>query len=192
VSLRFDSRRKNPRRLPVAPATAIGDVGDTADMGRLRSEESPARELLIKLSRTAPAVLGRPSSSTVLSDGRPIREGCGLELLPPTIDERLLVAEWPRKVDMEVSVPEEMVESGRIYSTRSENPTRALDGGRAAKSSSELLSRNDGCDTDLLNLWPNANSLPSEGVEGALPARAGAGGFIIEVRSWEEIAPERR
>lgn len=137
----------------------------------------------MKLSRIAPAVLGRPSSSTVLSDGRPIRAGCGLELLPPTIDERLLVAEWPRKVDMEVSVSEEMVESGRMYSTLSENPTRALEGGRAAESSSALLSRRDGWEIDLLTEWPKIKSLPSDGVEGALPTRMGAGGFMIDVRS---------
>lgn len=121
-----------------------------------------------------------------------MREGCGLELLPPTIDERLLVAEWPRNVDIDPSVSEEMVESGRMYSTLSENPTRALEGGRAAESSSAALLRSEGCEIDLLKEWPNLNSLPSEGVEGALPARAEAGGFIIEVRSWEEMAPERR
>jgi hypothetical protein len=163
-----------------------------ADIGRLRSDGSPEMGLRMKLSKIAPAVLGRPSSSTVLSDGRPILAGCGLELLPPTIDERLFVAEWPRKVDIDVSVSEEMVESGRMYSTLSENPTRALEGGRAAESSSEPLSRSDGCETDRLNLWPNTKSLPSEGVEGALSAREGAGGFIIEVRSCEEMAPERR
>jgi hypothetical protein len=194
LSLRFDSSRKNPRRLAGTrvEVDATGEVGETADMGRLRSEGSPARGLLMKLSRMAPAVLGRPSSSTVLKDGRPMREGCGLELLPPTIEERLLVAEWPRNVDIDPSVSEEMVESGRIYSTLSENPTRALEGGRAAKSSSAPLPRNEGCEIDLLTEWPNANSLPSAGVEGALPARVGAGGFIIEVRSWEEMAPERR
>jgi hypothetical protein len=93
---------------------------------------------------------------------------------------------------MEVSVSEEIVESGRMYSTLSANPTRALEGGRAEKSSSEPCFRNDGCDIDLLNLWPKAKSLPSEGVEGALPVSDGAGGFMIDVRSCEEMAPERR
>jgi hypothetical protein len=195
LSLRLDSNRKKPRRLAgtrVALAPMVGDVGDTADIGRLRSESSPLRGLLVNMSKTAPAVLGRPSSSTVLSDGRPTRDGCGLELLPPTMEERLLVAEWPRNVDRLVSVSEEMVESGRMYSTLSENPTRALDGGRAADSSSEPLSRSDGCDTDLLKEWPKANSLPSDGVAGALPPRAGAAGFIMEDRSCEDMAPERR
>jgi len=93
---------------------------------------------------------------------------------------------------MEVSVSEEMVESGRMYSTLSENPTRALEGGRAASSSVLLLVRSDGCDIDLLKECPNTKSLPSEGVEGALSPRGGAGGFIMELRSWEEMAPERR
>jgi hypothetical protein len=79
-----------------------------------------------------------------------------------------------------------------MYSILSENPTRARDGGRAAESSSEILSRSDGCDTDLLKEWPNTKSFPSEGVAGALPERAGAGGFMMEERSWEEMAPERR
>ena len=93
---------------------------------------------------------------------------------------------------MDVSVPEDMVESGRMYSILSEKPTRALDGGRAAESSSGTWSRRDGCDTERLNEWPNANALPSDGVAGALPAREGVGGFMIEVRSWDEMAPERR
>lgn len=84
-----------------------------------------------------------------------------------------------------------MVESGRMYSTLSENPTRALDGGRAG-SSSETRSRRDGCDTDLLKEWPNTKSLPSEGVAGALPESEGAGGLMMVERSWEEMAPERR
>lgn len=84
---------------------------------------------------------------------------------------------------MEVSVSEEMVESGRIYSTLSANPTRARDGGRADRSSSESCFRNDGCDIDRLNLWPKAKALPWEGVEGALPVCAGMGGLMIEVRS---------
>jgi hypothetical protein len=96
LSLRFDSSRKKLRRLALIrgePATSMGETGEIADIGRLRMESSPERGLPMKLSSIAPAVLGRPSSSTVLSDGRPIREGCGLELLPPTIDDRLLVAE---------------------------------------------------------------------------------------------------
>lgn len=170
----------------------VGDVGDIADMGRLRSNDSPLSGLLMKVSSTAPAVLGRLSSSTVLSGVRPTLDGCGLELVLPTNDEKLFVAEWPRKVDMDVSVSEEMVDKGRMCSTLSENWTRARDGGRAAESSSEALSRRDGCETDLLNEWPNAKSLPSEGVDGALPERAAAGGFIMLERSWDEMAPERR
>jgi hypothetical protein len=94
LSLRFDWKKPRflvGRRGELGPV--VGDVGDKADMGRLRSDGSPPSGLLMKLSSTAPAVLGRPSSSTVLSEGRPILEGCGLELLPPTMDDKLLVAE---------------------------------------------------------------------------------------------------
>jgi hypothetical protein len=97
------------------------------------------------------------------------------------MEERLFAAECPLRVD--ISVSEEMVERGRMVSILSENVTRALEGGRALESSSVLFSRSDGCETDLLNLWPKANWLPSEGVLGALPVRAGTGGFMIEVRS---------
>jgi hypothetical protein len=116
-------------------------------MGRLRSEISPFKRPLMNWSNTAPAVLGRSSSSTVFNEGRSARTGCGLLML--MIDDRLFAAECPRSV--EISVSEEMVESGRIVSILSENVTRALDGGRAL-SSSVLFSRNEGCETDLLNL----------------------------------------
>lgn len=182
LSLRRDSKRKKPRRFAgTREAGTVGEIGETADMGRFRSEGSPRSELLIKLSKTAPAVLGRLSSSTVVREDRPARAVWGL--LPPTMDERLLVAEWPRNVDSEVSVSDEIVERGRIYSILSENPTRALDGGRAAEASSALESRNDGCEMDLLKEWPKVKWLPSEGVLGALPDRAGVGGFIIEDKS---------
>lgn len=55
------------------------------------------------------------------------------------IEEKLPLTECPRIVDMELSVSDDMMESGRIYSTRSENPTRALDGGRLCGDSSATL-----------------------------------------------------
>lgn len=168
----------------------MGEIGDKADMGRFRPEGPPFMGLLMNLSRTAPAVLGRLSSSTVLNDGRPARETCGL--LPPTIDERLLVAEWPRNVESDVSVSDDMVESGRMYSTLSANPTRALDGGRAMASLSALVPRSEGWEMDLLTEWPKANWLPSAGVLGALPVSDGAGGLIMVVKSCDDTAPERR
>ena len=162
----------------------VGDTGERADTGRLRSDVSPFIRPLTNMSNTAPAVLGRlSSSSTVCNEGRTDRAGCGL--LQPTMDERLLAAECPRN-DIVASVSEDMVERGRIVSILSEKVTRALDGGRAP-SSSEGFSRNDGCEMDLLNLWAKGNGLPSEGVLGALPVRegtgAGTGGCIIVVRS---------
>lgn len=86
-----------------------------------------------------------------------------------------------------------------MYSTLSEKPTRAREGGRRAEefesSGKKLLSRKDGCEMDLFIEWPNADTSSSIGVTGALPARCGAlvsAGLIIADRSWEEMAPERR
>jgi len=102
------------------------------------------------------------------------------------MDERLPVAEWPRTVDIDVSVSDDIVERGRMYSTLSANPTRALDGGRRgedSKSSEKLpASRKEGCDIDLLTEWPKINWLPSNGVTGALSARW-TFGCMIEDRS---------
>jgi hypothetical protein len=41
-------------------------------------------------------------------------------------------------VDNDVSVSDEIVESGRMYSTLSEKPTRALEGGRRGEVSFSL------------------------------------------------------
>ena len=115
----------------------------------------------------------------------------------PTIDDKLFAVECPRIVD--TSVSEETIDSGRMYSTLSEKPTRALDGGRIGASSSKLLFRRQGCDTDLLTEWPNLNSLGfSAGVLGALPVRVGIGGTggtagaMIADKSWDEMAADRR
>ena len=91
---------------------------------------------LLRPPRIAPAVLGRVSSSTVLSVGRPFLNVAGLDVPELMTDDRLFVAEWPRNVDRDVSVSEEMVESGRMYSTLSEKPTRAREGGRGVSSAS--------------------------------------------------------
>jgi hypothetical protein len=68
------------------------------------------------------------SSKVVLRAGRlNLLEGLAAPVL--MTDDMLPVTEWPRMVDIELSVSEDMVESGRMYSTRSEKPTRARDGG---------------------------------------------------------------
>ena len=149
---------------------------------------SPSKLMLLGLSKTAPAVLGRESLSiVVLSVRRPVRGFCGLEVPALMTDERLLVAECPRIVDMEVSVSDEMVERGRIYSTLSEKPTRARDGGRGvvlpSSSGKQVASRKEGCEMDLFTECPKVNELPSDGVAGALPDRAAAGGFMMEDKS---------
>ena len=153
-SLVLDSNRKKPRflvgtsgEIGLGPADREREGEEMADMGRLWSDRSSINGLLRILSRTAPAVPGRLSSSTVLNVGVLDRVNGGLTVLPPTIDDRLLVVEWPRSV--EASVSEEIVERGRMYSTLSEKPTRALEGGRGVDSSSELLFRRQGCDIDL-------------------------------------------
>lgn len=154
LSLILDSNRKKPRFLVgmsgevgLGPADREREDEETADMGRLRSDTSSIKGLLRILSSTAPAVPGRLSSSTVLSVGVLDRVNGGLTVMPPTTDDRLFVVECPRSV--EASVSEEMVERGRMYSTLSEKPTRALEGGRGVDSSSELLFRRQGCDMDL-------------------------------------------
>lgn len=151
VSLWRDSNLKNGRRFVGTLAIGeVGDIGEIADIGLFIVTGSPLSEDPMNLSRTAPAVLGRPSSSTVLNEVRPALAACGP--VPLTIEDKLFVAECPRIVDNDVSVSEEMVESGRMYSTRSENPTRALDGGRALESSDVLLSRSEGWEMERLNL----------------------------------------
>ena len=74
-------------------------------------------------------MLGRPSesvSNVVSSDGRALRAEGGLA--PPLImEDKLPDTEWPRIVDKELSVSEEIVDRGRMYSTLSENPTRVRD-----------------------------------------------------------------
>ena len=166
-------------------------------MGRLRSDASSISGLLRILSRIAPAVPGRLSSSTVGRVGVPERVNGGLTMLLPTIDDKLFAVECPRNVD--ASVSDEMVDRGRIYSTLSEKPTRALEGGRGVDSSSELLLRRQGCDMDLFTEWPNLKSLRfSAGVFGARPVREGIGGtggtagLMIADKSWDEMAAERR
>jgi hypothetical protein len=207
-SLRRDSNRgKKLRRFAGSFGDAaglvvalVGDAGEIADIGRLRVNNSPPKCGLLRgdKSKMAPAVLGRPSFSTVVfSEGRAIRGGVDAPAL--TMDERLPVAEWPRIVDNDVSVSDEMVERGRMYSTLSEKPTRALEGGRFGdvfgSSGKNPVSRRDGCETDLFTEWPKTNWSPSRGVTGALPARGivlGSAGRMIAERSCEEMAPERR
>lgn len=157
-SLRRGSKRKKPRRFAgtrgeIGLVMVVGETGDIADMGRLRLNRSPPNCGFFcgEMSRTAPAVLGRPFSNVMLIAGRVMRGGVDVPML--MIEDRLPVAECPRIVDMEVSVSDEIVESGRMYSTLSEKPTRALDTGRCGEESEDSgknpLSRSDGCDTDL-------------------------------------------
>lgn len=155
-SLRRDSKRKKPRRFAgtreeVGLVTAVGEAGEIADIGRLRLNRSPPKcgAFCVDISRIAPAVLGRPSFSiVVLSDGRLARADGGVDAPALTIEDRLPVAECPRTVDSEVSVSEDMVDNGRMYSTLSEKPTRALEGGRRGdelgSSGKKPLSRKEG------------------------------------------------
>jgi hypothetical protein len=110
-----------------------GEPGRMAVPGRIPAAKSKALNAFLSfglLSSTSPAVLGLASSSNViLKDGRAILDDGGLGALPLMTEERLFDTECPRIVDKELSVSEEMVDSGRMYSTRSEKPTRALEGG---------------------------------------------------------------
>jgi hypothetical protein len=68
-----------------------GELGATADIGRLRLNNSPPNPPLLSfISSTAPAVLGLLSSSkVVLSDGRAIRAEGGLAAPELITEERL-------------------------------------------------------------------------------------------------------
>jgi hypothetical protein len=76
------------------------------------------------------------SSSGALSEGLDGRVDGGLGDPRLSTEDMLLLTECPRMVDMELSVSEEMVDSGLgMISTLSEKPTRGRDGGLAACSS---------------------------------------------------------
>lgn len=104
-------------------------------------------------------------------------------------------------VDIELSVSDEMVESGRIYSTRSEKPTRTRgttlggDPSDAERVCSGLVLKS-ACDAALRlgPPWPkNGFSSVSRGVAGALPPRVLLSfGCMIVCKSWHEMAPDRR
>ena len=106
-------------------------------------------------------------------------------------------------VDIELSVSDEIVDSGRIYSTRSENPTRTRGttlGGESeapVRLCSGLDDRKSACDAARrVRSWPkNGLGSVSKGVAGALPPRLlpfASFGCMIICKSWHEMAPERR
>lgn len=145
------------------------------------------------------------SSSTVFNLGRGILVDGGLAAPELTTEDKLLETEWPRIVDIELSVSEEMVERGLMYSTLSEKPTLALDGGRRGDESesswnkpfrSGVDSRSDGCDDALfMDGGKPMLSLLSTGVTGALPERSWPFALVgcnIVGKSWTEIAPDLR
>lgn len=78
-------------------------------------------------------MLGRSDLLSLLNEalrtGYAIRAVGGL-VTPLTTDDRLFDTEWPRTVDLVLSVSDEIVERGRMYSTVSENPTLAREDGR--------------------------------------------------------------
>lgn len=84
-----------------------------------------------------------------------MRTDGGLDAPILSTDEMLLFTEWPLRVDTELSVSEEMVESGRgMNSTLSENPTRGREGGLAmgfsSASSNESASSFSGLTRDAV------------------------------------------
>lgn len=102
---------------------------------------SPSFSILLLISREDLALgLGSCSSSgAALSDVRMCRVEGGLGVLKLSTDEMLLFTEWPRTVDIELSVSDDMVDSGRgMYSMLSENPTLGRDGGRASPVSGDV------------------------------------------------------
>lgn len=103
------------------------------------------------------------SSRVVLSAGLRAREFAGLGALRLSMEEMLLFTECPLAGDVERSVSEEIVESGRgMYWTVSENPTMRRDGGLSSPSS------------DCGSVVCNVGTLVSEAV-----ARSGDGGSCV-------------
>jgi hypothetical protein len=191
---------------------SMGELGEIADIGLFRKldDTDASRAIGVGTSRTAPAVLGRDSSPrVVIGGGREVRGADGLDVMELTIDDKLLVTEWPRTVDMELSVPDDIVDKGRMYSIRSENPTLAREGGLCGdeEMASFELKTVSGCETGgpgteyergsvssgvrgTTPLWP-----PKVGETGALPAREP--GLVsdpcsIPERSWFEMAADLR
>ncbi len=77
------------------------------------------------------------SSIGSLTESRGTLNACGLGVPMLIMDEMLLFSEWPRIVDNELSVSDEIVDSGRgMIVTLSSKPTRGRDGGRVGRSSS--------------------------------------------------------
>ena len=105
-------------------------------------------------------------------------------------------------VEMGLSVSDEIVDSGRIYSTLSEKPTLTRGMTRAFKDSDSLLALEDGADMTeerLSDRCPveDADQKLSTGLTGALPCRTGGGeggsfGLTMSERSCEDIAADRR
>jgi hypothetical protein len=81
-------RRLAGRAVVLGVVTAVGEI---AEEGRLRLV--PSSSECLRLPKIAPAVLGRDSSSTVLSVGRPFLNVCGLAVPALTTDDKLFVAE---------------------------------------------------------------------------------------------------
>jgi hypothetical protein len=132
------------------------------------------------------------ASATVSNDWRVIL----VDGVPETTDEKLLVTECPRMVDMELSVSDEMMDRGRMYSTRSAKPTRAREGGRLWGDALTSGSPAAGSMAAGTCSKPNMGCFsPSIGVVGALPDRFctfGSLGCSIELRSCMETAPDLR
>lgn len=148
---------------------------------------------------------GEASSNAACREPRAALLDCGLGEPALRRDEKLPETECPpcRMVEMELSVSEDIVESGRMYSTLSENPTRtrgttrelgdsssSLTFGGEAETTDERLS--DSCPVD------DDDQKLSTGLTGALPCRTGGGGgawsfgLTMSERSCEDIAADRR
>jgi hypothetical protein len=135
-------RRRDVLGLPVD----IAGLGDEAEPGRLNfSRRPPNSSVLLLTSRTAPAVAGRgvalPCSRVVSSTGRAILAKTGLAAPMLIIEERLPDTECPRTVDMELSVSDDIVDKGRMYSMRSEKPTRTRGAGLRGEESDSSRNR---------------------------------------------------
>jgi len=121
-----------------------GDAAADSDNGRFRLcddrlfSHSPSFSTRLLISTDDRALDFGSLSRGAPIDGRVGRAEGGLGLPKLKTEDMLLLTEWPRIVESELSVPEEMVDSGRgMISTLSEKPTRGRDGGLTGASSTE-------------------------------------------------------
>lgn len=173
-------------KVSVGEAALASDALPTVELDDLLFSHSPSFSMRL-LTSIEERALGACSlieaMLVVLSDCRWLRVEGGLGEPMLIIEEMLLFSEWPRAVDMEPSVSEEMVESGLgMISTLSEKPTRGrdtgLEGEESRSESTVLFSASvTGIETDRSRTGCSGSAIAgcSSGVLGKLELSRGTG-----------------